>query len=1771
MANVNEALPPEVEELLELQFVKEEIIDDAMPKQERAAKQVGEVNEVQLQAEQQAAIEDLLVNYESTPDGLAQTVMPDEVEMDELLAPVIDAKVQEDIIKSEQALQSRSVDSSGGFMDKLIKGAGSLVDAISLPAQLAAKAGKAVGEAVVDATKATYSVGKGLGETVAGVKVATENMSAIETTKSIAGIGYLAALNTPKATANIGDFLINSARRAAGASGDFHGFRNIVDQAYDFIGLNGRDDAESYAAITEAITGQADEANEAQLFAGRFLGNLASIGGAMGITNRAMGIKAGWYGNKSQWTAYEKASSLASIGIKPIGEVATQLAIPLSRNVAQAATRAGVGELAFLGASYEDSYGKAVDEYLNVYKESPKWSWGLLLGGTAFETIATMRQAKNTLNQLTRQANSVFKQRASIKPTTNFAFGEQVPNNSIAFVAAKESGKQLSQVEQVITADLSDLLAKGKIDSKLFSDAKAELTQMKSMNDQMSKQLLGKLTKNPREALVLSNLADNNPMLLAATDSIKDYKTLLKNEPVKAGQNLKSISLDQINDHAKKNPQKSYFVVHEDGTVTPAAQIKPRFIDHAKKSDFTSDASGFIQYRVGKKGLLNTLTVDPRVTAPTFDTAEAYAYLIKANAEKLGKVSKEGQLVNKKIIESMDKMAPENPWVANALAQLIEDQPKIASKMVLATPKSYRTMADRFTKNYLLRKLDLGLADDLVAEVQKFGYEVTDQSKFVSRLYKGQLNRDVNSSGLRDAGWNKLDLTPQDKLVIEVDSAKLNEYEQMQNARAISEANAANFSQQLIDIGQQNPALRGLADMFTKNPLVDQVRQVDDIVGSHLPRALGNLFSKMYNYIGDTTMAAVNRLTELSNNSMYKYLTDRLQPLKQVGEKLGEIEKVQLNKFAKLTKMGFEIGDDFTLKTTVKVVNGEQIEMLTTRNAIAIDRAEQIGLLTPDQANSYRNLETTALPDLANIAEGKTLELSESTEEFLNLYKSINNELYSGRKQIVRAFGGNAQYTQPFHIANKLGSEVNFIYDGDQLISTVTANSAKELKAATAKELELLNQYAPMWAGKGSKLQVKSRADVQRDHLIDPDEEWLGWVNAAGEYSKLKYNSGRLDRTSIGLAFEYDPDIASTLYNDLIKRGQGLGKMYQGAFFNREAQYAKMLGENAGTSPEVRTAIREYINLLNGRSVNTSPTVQKFNEVVDSFYSSMCDLHSSKLNDQIAKDLKIADEQKLMANVIGKLPKANALGVTHKLQQLVNWSLLRFGRMSQAVLNVLGVVPMSHFATMSLNPTKWEDAASYAARVGFYGREVDMTRRWGTVDWLGAFFEATKKQFSKKGKVILQLAEKQGYVSRDANMLRDIVFEPTKVAADSGLFKQALKLINKGATAAADQTEELSRSFSFLMGHELAGRAGLKTQQMRFIFAKQFSDNVVGNYSVLNKPNVYRGAVPALLGTFKTYKLNVMQQLLDAYSLGNASVLKAFGTQYLTFGLNSLPFSQLAQNVIFPVEGEEDTYSYLRNILGSDSAARAAMYTLGSLVDTDLSSRGDIDPVTGGFLPINGSFTLQDISPVVSMLDDSVNLVKDMYGAMKSEVGLSAHRLQELISQYSPVSSIRAFAKLGNQMYDENGNEFTYSVDRNGNVQRINSLVTALGFNSIEQAENWRLESRMRARDAINQEKLNDLRKAFKAGFRFLRSGNVQIDTDLITKAFEGYIKSGGSLDAFIPWAQAQYNAATMTKVDRQIELLGSKDSITAFNDMQKLMSASSYEAYRDLFEPLED
>ena len=100
MANVNEALPPEVEELLELQFVKEEIIDDAMPKQERAAKQVGEVNEVQLQAEQQAAIEDLLVNYESTPDGLAQTVMPDEVEMDELLAPVIDAKVQEDIIKS---------------------------------------------------------------------------------------------------------------------------------------------------------------------------------------------------------------------------------------------------------------------------------------------------------------------------------------------------------------------------------------------------------------------------------------------------------------------------------------------------------------------------------------------------------------------------------------------------------------------------------------------------------------------------------------------------------------------------------------------------------------------------------------------------------------------------------------------------------------------------------------------------------------------------------------------------------------------------------------------------------------------------------------------------------------------------------------------------------------------------------------------------------------------------------------------------------------------------------------------------------------------------------------------------------------------------------------------------------------------------------------------------------------------------------------------------------------------------------------------------------------------------------------------------------------------------------------------------------------------------------------------------------------------------------------------------------------------------------------
>ena len=135
MANVNEALPPEVEELLELQFVKEEIIDDTMPKQQRAAKQVGEVNEAQFQAEQQAAIEDLLVNYESTLDGLAQTVMPDEVEMDELLAPVIDAKVQEDIIKSEQATQASEKEPEGGFMDKLIKGTGSLVDAISLPTQ----------------------------------------------------------------------------------------------------------------------------------------------------------------------------------------------------------------------------------------------------------------------------------------------------------------------------------------------------------------------------------------------------------------------------------------------------------------------------------------------------------------------------------------------------------------------------------------------------------------------------------------------------------------------------------------------------------------------------------------------------------------------------------------------------------------------------------------------------------------------------------------------------------------------------------------------------------------------------------------------------------------------------------------------------------------------------------------------------------------------------------------------------------------------------------------------------------------------------------------------------------------------------------------------------------------------------------------------------------------------------------------------------------------------------------------------------------------------------------------------------------------------------------------------------------------------------------------------------------------------------------------------------------------------------------------------------
>lgn len=1562
-------------------------------------------------------------------------------------------------------------------------------------------------------------------------------------------------------------------------------FTQVFDTAFgDAISIT----ANPYGGISDA--------------AGKMLADVATIGGAIRTTNILMGIKPGFYGTEKAWQATKEAGILAKIGKVPTKELCKEMAISLPSAIGQGVTRSLTGELAYIGANFDGEYGTSWATYTDMYESSPKLNYSLLLGGTFFDAYSTMRAASNTINKFITKGAEVRKEFTKIDIKNTFGSGEKFANYTNPTVNSVLAIKDIKESNNIIKFAMADKVQQGLLKVETYNDAVKELDKLVDVAKEQLTVNVGKLYKeavpNTAEYNMIVKAATNTPDLVRAADKIESFKTAADAfEKLKANKGtLLRTTWNKVKSAITraKNLEKStdaeiirdYYVINANGDVISADRYQPSIADSINPKRLKQDKGGLFYYdsTIGGQGRQITLT-----NTPTYDTAERYAYLAEKNADVLLKDSDKKSIQS--VVAKMEEMAQTNPYVAQTMAGLLDRHPEFGNKFITFSKSQYQKLADKQIRNILDKKISLKAQDaELIKTANKLGLTIIDNDKFLANLAK-------DNSSIRGAEFGAIEnaiytapTKPEKALLLTVNNQKLDNILGQHRLGDIVKVQELARQKSLIKIGRENPLLNNISETFLNNPIINEARNIDAFGDKFLPQSVRIFFQRHFGFGSNSVLQATRRLAEFTQNATYEYLGKRLSGVREASKQLTSADKIQLNKFKKLVNMGFEITDDFKLATKEVPIGAKDVavlddignpklgveeefeEVLTTKNQMALKRAEELGLI--ENADDIIEGVVTSLPDLSN-ALGEELELNSAVKNLLNEYNSVNREIYSGRQEIANVMGANKSYIQNFHMPSPSGKHVNFIVDGNnQVVSTVTGATPAQLKDATKLEEKLLYEYGV----RGSKYKVLTIDDMERLHkegLMNSDE-WHGWEDIQGDAANLKYESGNTARTLTGASFVYDDKILENLYDGLIKQGRKLGQEYQSAFFDKERQYAARLLDST-SDPEMKNLYNEYISLIGGEN-RTTGIMQSVNQSISNItdklriFEPAVSIRDYLTNKRVKAILEDSGELATMDAFIAKLPKASGSNITVKLQSATNWAMLRFAKASYGLLNILSLIPMSNLAIGFLQKGKFETAAQQATRIGWYGTTASIEKSIKQVDWFGAMRSTLPSMFNGRAKRILTQAKKFGYLNDMDMVLHEMVYQPhltinnPEASRMRQLIGKTADKINKAGTAFGDWTERISRQFSYTMGYNIAEKMGTASEHVKHMFAKQFSDNIVGNYSAIAKAGIFRGAIPSLLGLFKTYTMNVMQVLADTYAHGGMKALmKPLAAQSIVFGTKSLPMADALEDFVFPIDGKEDGYQKLVDFCGgNENWARAIYYgPLSTALNTDFTTRGEINPISGGFLPLSGNFrnwTMKDINPFFQMVSDTADLAAGFVNEMGSSLPFSDQRLSELISMYSPISSIRGFARLNTYQLDADGNRVFYRTDRAGKIQSTNALASVLGMNSVGEQREFDVSKRIAQRDLIDQQRMDAVRQSARGMFRAIKGGRLEIDADIIKNLYNDYIMARGNPNTFGQWLSTNISIATTPTVWNKIDILSRSKDPNAFYDIQRLLSAASWE-----------
>ena len=297
--------------------------------------------------------------------------------------------------------------------------------------------------------------------------------------------------------------------------------------------------------------------------------------------------------------------------------------------------------------------------------------------------------------------------------------------------------------------------------------------------------------------------------------------------------------------------------------------------------------------------------------------------------------------------------------------------------------------------------------------------------------------------------------------------------------------------------------------------------------------------------------------------------------------------------------------------------------------------------------------------------------------------------------------------------------------------------------------------------------------------------------------------------------------------------------------------------------------------------------------------------------------------------------EALAPRITVLMNTLAATALLKVGELGQAYVNAISLPILMTSEISSKLPAK------------FLGAELVGNPQLGVMKTM---FNGLRFIFTDEGRRVTQLGKNENIFKAVVSEVDDL-FRTTRSlepGAISKLETGARSKIVEFLSAGTNLSEEMVRHLSFSTGWYISKEAyPTLSDSGRMIFARDFMDRTIGNYTASQRPTMFQGTFGVAMGLFQTYMLTMAQSM---YRHLEKQEFKALAKMMLVqggiFGAKSLPGFNLVSEYI----GEHFSDQNVDLVTGTFRAlptklAESIIYGLpSSFGQAAVTSRGDIQP-----------------------------------------------------------------------------------------------------------------------------------------------------------------------------------------------------------------------------------